>query len=69
MVQQHPDWNDERIYQTVKLVMGAKVALIGNSYQMAYWLVPIHSVLCFDDDHVYFRNDKMPWPRDDGFPL
>jgi peroxidase len=40
MVQQHPDWDDERIYQTVKLVMGAKVALIGNSYQMAYWSAP-----------------------------
>jgi peroxidase len=37
LVAQHPDWDDERIYQTVKLIMGAKVALIGNSYQMAYW--------------------------------
>lgn len=39
MVSLHPDWDDERVYQTVKLVLGAKVALIGNSYQMAYWLV------------------------------
>ncbi|KAJ6569058.1 heme peroxidase [Mycena capillaripes] len=37
IVQQHPDWDDERIYQTVKLIVGAKVALIGNGYQMAYW--------------------------------
>jgi peroxidase len=51
MVALHPDWDDERVYQTVKLVMGAKIALMGNSYQMAYW------------------SDKMPWPRDDGFPL
>jgi hypothetical protein len=44
MVQKHPDWDDERIYQTVKLVMGAKIALIGNSYQMAYWLVLRYSL-------------------------
>jgi Animal haem peroxidase len=37
VVAQHPDWDDERIYQTIKLVIGAKIALIGNSYQMAYW--------------------------------
>ena len=51
VVGQHPDWDDERVYQTVKLIISAKLALIGNSYQMAYW------------------NDRMPWPRDDGFPL
>ncbi|EJD49621.1 hypothetical protein AURDEDRAFT_182766 [Auricularia subglabra TFB-10046 SS5] len=37
LVAQHPDWDDERVYQTIKLVMGAKIALIGNGYQMAYW--------------------------------
>lgn len=34
---QHPDWDDERLYQTVRLVMAAKYALIANAYQMAYW--------------------------------
>ncbi|KAH6980144.1 heme peroxidase [Fusarium venenatum] len=48
---QKPDWDDEQLYQTVRLLMSAKYALIANSYQMAYW------------------TDKMPWPRDDGFPL
>lgn len=51
VLKQNPDWDDERIYQTVRLLMSAKYALIANSYQMAYW------------------SDKMPWPRDDGFPL
>ncbi|TAQ91302.1 hypothetical protein B7494_g374 [Chlorociboria aeruginascens] len=51
LVRQHPTWDDERIYQTARLVSSAKLFLIGNSYQMAYW------------------TDKMPWPRDDGFPL
>lgn len=51
LVKQHPDWDDERLYQTGRLLLSAKMALMGNSYQMAYW------------------TDKMPWPRDDGFPL
>ncbi|KAH8647317.1 heme peroxidase [Xylariales sp. PMI_506] len=51
LAKKKPDWDDERLYQTVRLLMSAKFALIGNSYQMAYW------------------TDKMPWPRDDGFPL
>ncbi|KAI1339407.1 heme peroxidase [Xylariaceae sp. FL0016] len=48
---QKPSWDDEQIYQTIRLVMSAKYALMANSYQMAYW------------------TDRMPWPRDDGFPL
>ncbi|KAM5372415.1 hypothetical protein ACJA88_009164 [Fusarium oxysporum] len=48
---QKPGRYDEQLYQTVRLVMSAKHALIANAYQMAYW------------------TEKMPWPRDDGFPL
>ncbi|CCL99231.1 uncharacterized protein FIBRA_01246 [Fibroporia radiculosa] len=51
----HPEYDDERIYQTIRLAMAAKFALIANSYQMAYWQTS--------------GNDSMPWPRDDGFPL
>lgn len=49
---QHPEYDDERIYQTVRLAMAAKFALIANSYQMAYWQTT--------------GTDAMPWPRDDG---
>ncbi|EJD54239.1 cytochrome P450 [Auricularia subglabra TFB-10046 SS5] len=52
---QHPEYDDERIYQTIRLAMSAKFALIANSYQMAYWQTA--------------GTDAMPWPRDDGFPL
>lgn len=52
---QHPEYDDERIYQTIRLAMSAKFALIANSYQMAYWQTT--------------GMDAMPWPRDDGFPL
>ncbi|EEH35462.2 hypothetical protein PAAG_06509 [Paracoccidioides lutzii Pb01] len=59
LAKQHPEYvdmknsehTDEKLYQTVRLLMSAKYALVANSYQMAYW------------------TDKMPWPRDDGFPL
>ncbi|KAF5678240.1 hypothetical protein FCIRC_6523 [Fusarium circinatum] len=34
---QKPTWDDEQLYQTVRLVMSAKHALIANAYQMAYW--------------------------------
>lgn len=37
LVKQHPDWEDERVYQTIRLAMSTKYALIANSYQMAYW--------------------------------
>ncbi|KAL1876874.1 hypothetical protein VTK73DRAFT_9104 [Phialemonium thermophilum] len=30
-------FDDERLYQTVRLLMSAKMQLIGNAYQMAYW--------------------------------
>ncbi|SJL02260.1 uncharacterized protein ARMOST_05586 [Armillaria ostoyae] len=55
LAEQHPEYDDERLYQTVRLAMSAKFALIANSYQMAYWQTT--------------GTDAMPWPRDDGFPL
>jgi len=44
LIAQHPDWDDEHIFQTIRLVLGAKMALIGNSYQMAYWYAPLESL-------------------------
>lgn len=37
LAKQHPEYDDEQLYQTVRLVMSAKYALMANSYQMAYW--------------------------------
>jgi peroxidase len=37
LLKQHPEYNDEQTYQTVRLIMSAKYALIANSYQMTYW--------------------------------
>lgn len=72
MIGQHPDWSDERVYQTVKLLVGAKLAMMGNAYQMAYWTeempwptddgFPLYrkmygeSVLTINPAHSY------PWP-------
>ena len=37
LAKQHPEYDDEQIYQTIRLVMSGKFAMIANSYQMAYW--------------------------------
>jgi peroxidase len=37
LAKQHPEYDDETLYQTVRVIMAAKFALIGNAYQMAYW--------------------------------
>jgi hypothetical protein len=37
LAKQYPAYDDERLYQTVRVVLSAKYALIANSYQMAYW--------------------------------
>lgn len=37
LAKQHPEYDDERLYQAVKLLMAAKYALIANAYQMGYW--------------------------------
>jgi peroxidase len=37
LAKQHPEYDDEQLYQTIRLVMSAKYTLMANSYQMAYW--------------------------------
>lgn len=37
LAEKKPEYNDEDLYQTVRLLMGAKLSLIGNAYQMAYF--------------------------------
>ncbi|KAK8102082.1 heme peroxidase [Apiospora sp. TS-2023a] len=37
LAKQHPEYDDEQLYQTVRVVMSAKYMMIANSYQMAYW--------------------------------
>lgn len=37
LARRHPDLSDEQLYQTAKLVNAAKLQLIGNTYQMAYF--------------------------------
>jgi hypothetical protein len=50
LVGQHPDWNDEHIYQTVKLI-SAKLALISNSYRwLTHTPTSTTSLVCPNDD-------------------
>lgn len=35
--EKYPEYDDEKIYQTVRVIMSAKYQLIANAYQMAYW--------------------------------
>ena len=37
LAKQHPEYDDEQLYQTIRLAMSAKYAMIANAYQMAYW--------------------------------
>ena len=37
LAKKHPEYDDEQLYQTFRLILSAKYALIANSYQMAYW--------------------------------
>ena len=53
LLRQKPDWDDEQIYQTVRLIMSAKYALMANSYQMAYW----------SDQMPWPRDDGFPLYR------
>ena len=53
LTKQYPEYDDEQLYQTVRLVMSAKYALIANSYQMAYWT----------EDMPWPRDDGFPLYR------
>ena len=37
LAKRHPEFSDEQIYQTTRLLLSTKYAMICNSYQMAYW--------------------------------
>jgi len=37
LFEKHPEYDDEDLYQTVRLLLSAKFSLIGNAYQMAYF--------------------------------
>lgn len=50
LAKQYPEYGDEQLYQTIRLVMSAKLQLIGNAYQMAYW----------SDDMPWPTNDGYP---------
>jgi hypothetical protein len=68
----YPQWDDEQLYQTARVVLSAKYQLIGNSYQMAYFTDKMPSPQ--DDGFPLFRQIygynvlelnpamKYPWP-------
>ena len=37
LAEKHPEYDDEELFQTVRLLLSAKFSLIGNAYQMAYF--------------------------------
>jgi hypothetical protein len=37
LAEQHPEYDDEELYQTVRVLLSAKMSLIGNAYQMSYF--------------------------------
>jgi len=54
LARQHPEYDDEQLYQTIRLVMSSKLALIGNAYQISYW----------SDKMPWPREDGMTSSRD-----
>ncbi|RBR19816.1 hypothetical protein FVER53590_25111 [Fusarium verticillioides] len=69
---QKQTWDDEQLYQTVRLVMSAKHALIANAYQMAYWTeempwprddgFPLYRQMFGDNALEINPANTYPWP-------
>jgi hypothetical protein len=38
MKEQHPEWNDEQIFQAARMILTVKMTMIGNAYFIAYFL-------------------------------
>ncbi|KAF5985647.1 hypothetical protein FCOIX_2001 [Fusarium coicis] len=78
---QKPAWDDEQLYQTVRLVMSAKHALISNAYQMAYWTeempwprddgFPLYRQMFGENALEINPANTYPWPlvTRDGKPM
>lgn len=70
--EKHPEYDDEQIYQTVRLVMSAKYDMIANSYQMAYWTdempwprddgFPLYRQMYGEDSMQINPFNSYPWP-------
>lgn len=35
---QHPDWGQEQLFQTSRIVMGAKMDMVGSAYLKSYFV-------------------------------
>ncbi|KAF5497051.1 Peroxidase [Colletotrichum siamense] len=66
-----PAYDDEEIYQTVRLLMSAKFSLIGNAYQMAYFKdmpwpnddgFPLYREMSGDSWLEINPANNYPWP-------
>jgi peroxidase len=45
LISQYSDWDDERLYQTARLVLSSKIQMIANAYQVFFSPCP-HTGLC-----------------------
>lgn len=65
---QHFHWNDEQLYQTARLVVGGKLAMIGKKVALYEWAEML-TMFAGNAYQMAYWKDDMPAPRDDGFPL
>jgi len=69
---QHPEYDDEQLYQTVRLLLSSKYMLIANAYQMAYWTdempwpqddgFPLYRQMYGEDILKINNANTYPWP-------